>query len=130
MNMYSSFSYDEIDYNVLRYGVEFNGYVNNKKVILCQHHPFLYSDGIGISKFVIIEFEKDLKEILIDTDDSEAYGLGADSNSISWVEIINKDSNLKLWGSYVNRINPNEIIGVYHCVWNNTYASEFIKYKV
>ena len=117
--MFASFEYDNIEVNDLRYGIKFNGQVGSKEVVLCQHHPFPNGCGCGIEEFVVIEFEKDLEEVLIDTDESEAYDLFNVSRSVKlWSEVLNERSNETMYGAYVDKIDFSEIVDIHHCMWD------------
>ena len=119
MEMFASFDFEIINGNNLRYGIIFNGYSGNKKVVLCQHRLFPYGNKEdGGNDFIVVKFIKDLDHIYIDRDESEAYPMyGANEKSLLWSEVINENVDDFMYGAYVNEIKPEEMLSVYHCVW-------------
>ena len=121
--MFASFEYKDININSLRYCLGYNGYVGNMLAILCQRQLFPYSNNEG---FIAVEFEKPLKEVYIDTDDSEAYDIfKANRSTITWAELIKEDADEYMYGAYVKEVNSTEIINIYHCLWDPEAVGRF-----
>lgn len=115
VKLYASYFRGDLSHFDLKYGVkESNGLVKGEDVILCQRKPFPICENEG---FILVEFEKELSEVFVDTDESEAYELGAPNDVVTW-DKVPVMSEL-MYGAYVREIKLEELREVYLVDWDD-----------
>ena len=121
VKMYTSIMEEEWKQRFMTDGIkagEVEGEANGERMILCQHVPFAY-DTTG-RRFAVLEFMKELGEILVDHDDDvEAAEILAEDAHTYGQLTPEQIKGLSLYGACVKEVQQNEIVNVRWAHWED-----------